>query len=89
MIQRWRGLRAAWRDTLILLKEFLTPLFFFSTIIIGGSFYYRRLSAQVGEPIQSTGEAIYTVLSAAFLQAGAAVAVFGGPKQLTQLVQDN
>jgi len=68
MIQRWRGLRAAWRDTLILLNEFRTPLFIFSTIIVGGGYYYRWLSAQLGEPVQSAGEAIYIVLSAAFLQ---------------------
>jgi len=68
MIQRWRDLRAAWRDTLILLKEFRTPLIVFTAIVIGGGFYYDRLSVQLGEPVQSTGEAVFTVLSAAFLQ---------------------
>lgn len=67
--QRWREYRAAGRDTLILLREFRSPLIIFTTIVIGGGFYYSRLSAQLGEPVQSQGEAIYIVLSAAFLQA--------------------
>jgi len=69
MIQRWRDLRAAWRDTLILLKEFRVPLVIFTIIVIGGGLYYNRLSAQFGEPVQSPGEAIFIVLSATFLQA--------------------
>lgn len=68
MIQRWRSLRAAWRDTLILLNEFRTPLVVFTLIVIGGGIYYNWLSAQLGEPVPSTGEAIFTILSAAFLQ---------------------
>jgi len=68
MTQRWRDLRAAWRDTLILLKEFRAPLVIFTIVVIGGGMYYRWLSAQAGEPIQSLGEAVYIVLSAAFLQ---------------------
>ncbi|HAV78761.1 MAG TPA: hypothetical protein DCX53_15535 [Anaerolineae bacterium] len=67
--QRWRGLRAAWRDTLILLNEFRTPLIIFTAIVVGGGFYYNWLSFEVGEPVQSLGEAVFTVLSAAFLQA--------------------
>jgi voltage-gated potassium channel len=68
MIQRWRSLRAAWRDTLILLKEFRTPLIVFTLIVVGGGLYYNWLSAQLGEPIQSPGEAVFTILSATFLQ---------------------
>jgi len=68
MIQRWRSLRAAWRDTLILLNEFRTPLIIFTIIVIGGGLYYNRLSAQLGEPVRSTGEAVFTILSATFLQ---------------------
>jgi Trk K+ transport system NAD-binding subunit len=68
MIQRWRSLRAAWRDTIILLKEFRTPVLIFSAIVIGGGLYYNWLSARFGEPVRSPGEAVFTILSAAFLQ---------------------
>ena len=68
MIQRWRSLRAAWRDTIILLNEFRTPLIIFTIIVLGGGLYYNWLSAQLGEPVQSTGEAVFTILSATFLQ---------------------
>jgi len=64
-LRRWR---AGWRDTLILLKEFQTPLIIFILIIAGGGHYYRWLAAQLGEPVRSEGEAIYIVLSATFLQ---------------------
>ena len=64
----WRQWKAAWRDTLILINEFRTPLIVFTLIVIGGGLYYRVLSSQLGEPIQSVGEAIFIILSAAFLQ---------------------
>ncbi len=65
MVRSWK---AAWRDTLILLNEFRLPLILFNLVIIGGGLYYRALANQLGEPIQSIGEAIYIVLSATFLQ---------------------
>ena len=68
MIQRWRSLRAVWRDTFILLNEFRTPLVIFTLIVVGGGLYYNWLAAKLGEPVQSTGEAIFTILSATFLQ---------------------
>jgi Trk K+ transport system NAD-binding subunit len=68
MKSRWRRWRAGWRDTLILLREFRTPLVVFTMVVIGGGFVYRRVAAQAGEPVQSAGEAVYIVLSAAFLQ---------------------
>ena len=68
MSQRWREFRAAWRDTLILLKEFRSPLAIFTLIVIGGGLYYSWLAAQLGEPVPSQGEAVFTILSAAFLQ---------------------
>ena len=57
MIQRWCSLRVARRDTLILLNEFGTPLVIFTLIVIGGGLNYNWLSAQLGEPVRSTGEA--------------------------------
>lgn len=65
LLRQWK---AAWRDTLILINEFRTPLIVFTLIVIGGGLYYRSLAGQVGEPIQSIGEAIFIILSAAFLQ---------------------
>lgn len=65
-VRQWK---ATWRDTLILMNEFRMPLMFFTAVVIGGGLYYRVLANQVGEPIQSVGEAIYIILSAAFLQA--------------------
>lgn len=64
----WRRWHAGWRDTLILTKEFQTPLVIFILIIVGGGLYYRWLAARLGEPVQSAGEAIYIILSATFLQ---------------------
>ena len=63
-----RRLKATWRDSLILLNEFKTPLIVFTLIVIGGGLGYKVLARQVGEPIQNLGEAIFIILSAAFLQ---------------------
>ena len=68
MKKRWRGFRAGWRDTLILIKEFQSPLILFTIAVLGGGFTYTLISSAVGEPVNSTGEAIYTVLASAFLQ---------------------
>jgi len=68
MKKRWRSLRAGWRDTLILINEFRTALILFTITVIGGGFAYFLLAQTVSEPLPSIGEAIYTVLAAAFLQ---------------------
>jgi Trk K+ transport system NAD-binding subunit len=68
MKSRWRKWRATWRDTLILIKEFQTPLIIFTITIIGGGLLYAEIARAVGEPIHSRSEAIFTVLTAAFLQ---------------------
>ena len=64
-IRQWR---AGWRDTLILLKEFQVPLLFFAVAVVGGGFAYAAIANLVGAPVQSLTEAIYIVLTAAFLQ---------------------
>ena len=64
----WRQWKAAWRDTLILINEFRTPLLVFTLIVMGGGLYYSVLARQAGEPVRSLGEAIFIVLSAAFMQ---------------------
>jgi voltage-gated potassium channel len=68
MKARWRRWRAGWRDTLILLREFRLPLIMFTAVVFGGGLAYREVAAWAGEPVQSTGEAVFIVLSAAFLQ---------------------
>jgi Trk K+ transport system NAD-binding subunit len=68
MKNRWRRFKAVWRDTIILINEFKSPLILFTITIIGGGIAYFVISASVGEPVGSTGEAVYTVLASAFLQ---------------------
>lgn len=68
MAQPWRELRASWRDTMILLREFRLPLLIFVVAIGGGGALYFVLAQQAHAPIESLPEAIYTVLAQAFLQ---------------------
>jgi len=68
MKNRWRSLRAGWRDTIILLKEFQSPLVLFTVAVLGGVFVYAAIADWVGEPVKTFREAVFTVLSAAFLQ---------------------
>lgn len=65
---RWRHLQASLRDTVILLREFQAPLFWFSFAVIGGGFLYDYISRVVNEPVSSLAESIYIVLIATFLQ---------------------
>ncbi|MCI0474947.1 MAG: NAD-binding protein [Anaerolineales bacterium] len=64
-----RRLRAAWRDTALLLRDFRVPLFLFALIVIGGGWAYFYLAAQANEPIASLGEALYLALTMIFFQA--------------------
>jgi Trk K+ transport system NAD-binding subunit len=65
---RLRHWKAGWRDTIILLKEFQAPLVLFAIAIVGGGLAYATIAKFVGEPVHSFTEAIYIVLTAAFLQ---------------------
>jgi len=65
---RLRQWKAGWRDTLILLKEFQSPLLLFTVAVVGGGFAYAAIANIVGVPVSSITEAIYIVLTAAFLQ---------------------
>lgn len=66
--KRIRQWKAGWRDTLILLKEFQLPLLLFAVAVIGGGLAYFAVANWVGAPISGLTEAIYIVLTAAFLQ---------------------
>ncbi|HLO31657.1 MAG TPA: NAD-binding protein [Anaerolineales bacterium] len=64
-IRQWK---AGWRDTIILMREFQSPLLLFTVAVVGGGFAYAAIANAVGEPVHSASEAIYIVLTAAFLQ---------------------
>jgi Trk K+ transport system NAD-binding subunit len=65
---RWRKIRASWRDTLLLLRQFGWPLFFFILAMVGGGLLYFALSAFAGHPVSTRTETIYLMLSLTFLQ---------------------
>lgn len=65
---RWRKVRATVRDTLLLLRQFAWPLFFFALAMVGGGLLYYTLSVFAGEPLHSRTEAVYLVLGLTFLQ---------------------
>lgn len=67
--RQWRRLRASWRDTLILLREFRQPLFWFILIIIGSGWLYYLLAAQTSDAVPGIIQSIYITMTLAFLQA--------------------
>jgi Trk K+ transport system NAD-binding subunit len=66
--KRWRNIRASWRDTLLLLREFAWPLFLFILAMVGGGLLYFALSEFAGHPVNTRTETIYLMLSLTFLQ---------------------
>ncbi len=66
----WRKWRASWRDTLLLLRDFRGPLFFFALLVIGGGLLYFNLALQAGEPLHSPVEGVYVALLMVFFQSG-------------------
>ncbi|MCP5095464.1 MAG: hypothetical protein GY943_07925 [Chloroflexi bacterium] len=67
---RWRRLRAGWRDTLLLVREFIRPLFFFIISIIGGGTLYHQIALKAHALVGSLtwSEAVYQVMGLTFLQ---------------------
>lgn len=65
---RWRQIRAVWRDTVLLLREFRTPLLLFLILIVGCGWIYFELSKLAGEPVNNLVESIYLILTTTFLQ---------------------
>ncbi len=65
---RIHRLRATWRDTRVLLREFQLPLLAFTVMILGGGSAYCYLSNLAGEPLPSLSESIYHILGLVFLQ---------------------
>ena len=65
---RFHHLQMAWRETWLLLNEFRIPVFIFLSAILGLGIIYHYLAQQAGEPLSSFPEAIYLMLTLAFLQ---------------------
>ncbi len=65
-----RKIKASWRDTMLLLREFRQPLILFSLAMLLGASLYYQLAQGYGEPVRSFSEAIYLMLTLTFLQAG-------------------
>ncbi|HPH96818.1 MAG TPA: TrkA family potassium uptake protein [Anaerolineaceae bacterium] len=63
-----RKFKASWRDTLILLSEFKSPLIAFLFLILIAGWLYFYLSTFSSEPIISPVEGAYQALSLIFLQ---------------------
>lgn len=68
MKAKLRSWQASWRDTLILLSEFRSPLLIFTGVMFGGGLLYKWISQLVGEPTSGLAESVYTILTATFLQ---------------------
>jgi voltage-gated potassium channel len=57
-----------WREILVLLKEFRRPVLIFLVAILGLGLLYHYMARQAGEPLGSLPEAVYLMLTLAFLQ---------------------
>ena len=69
VLRHWR---AVWRDTIILLKEFRAPLILFTVTVFGGGVAYAAIADWANESsVPSLSEAVFIVLTAAFLQPSA------------------
>jgi voltage-gated potassium channel len=64
-VYRWR---MAGRETLILVNEFRRPVTIFIIAIIGLGILYHYIAQLAGEPVYSLPEAVYLMLTLAFLQ---------------------
>jgi len=65
----WRRIKAAWRDTLLLVREFIRPLLIFTLAFVGGGSMYNAIAVRVNALVgQSWTEAVYHVFGLIFLQ---------------------
>jgi voltage-gated potassium channel len=63
-----RRLRATWRDTFLLLRDFRSPLILFVLVVIGGGVAFFYLSMLAGDPLNDIPESVYAVMTMVFLQ---------------------
>jgi len=68
LFRRWL---ASWRDTVVLLRQFRTPLLIFVAALLGAGALYQQLSARFAEPVDGYIAAVYLMLTIAFLQPSA------------------
>lgn len=61
-------MRAAWRDTLLLLRQFAWPLLIFALAMIGGGLLFYTLAQGTNTPVDGPVESIYGILTMTFLQ---------------------
>lgn len=68
--RKTRPIRAVWRDTVLLIRQFMWPLIFFSSVVFISGILYYNLARQLGEPIGSSdfGEALYHVMGLTIFQ---------------------
>ncbi len=64
----YRTLRATWRDTRVLVREFRGSLLAFTGLLLGGGALYYRLALLAAEPVPSLSESVYHILGLVFLQ---------------------
>ena len=65
---RWKRLKASWRDTWLLTRQFGWPLLAFLIIVVGGGILYNILASYAGEPDANIFGSFYQVLALTFLQ---------------------
>jgi voltage-gated potassium channel len=63
----WRKLRASFRDTGLLFRQFQWPLLIFMVAILGGGYLYYSLAVLAREPVDNLFEAIYHILGLTLL----------------------
>jgi Trk K+ transport system NAD-binding subunit len=66
--QTWRRVRASWRDTLLLLREFRLPLLWFAMVILSSGSVYYLLSQESSQPARGLAHGIYITMLLTFLQ---------------------
>lgn len=64
-----RRIHIAWRDSILLLREFAAPLFLFGLAFLGGGLLYYALARNTPSALASPAEGIYHALTLTFLQA--------------------
>jgi Trk K+ transport system NAD-binding subunit len=64
----YRRIRASWRDTLLLLREFRQALLIFTLMMIGSGWLFYSLSQTTSKPVESLVAAVYITLTLSFFQ---------------------
>jgi voltage-gated potassium channel len=64
----WRKIRAGYRDTILLFREFRQPLILFTLVIAGSGWLYYFLAETTTQPLRSLAQGMYVTLTLSFLQ---------------------